>query len=172
MSQTLSEFFRHNLWANMRMLDVCEGLSDEELDRKVPGVFSSIRELLVHTVGAEQRYVFRLTGRKPESFVGESEGFPAFEALREAARMSGEALIEVAEGPDVQEDVTVERPDGKWEIARRLYLLQAINHATEHRTHIMTLVSHRGTELSESEAIDGWSYATALGDTLMRRIDA
>jgi uncharacterized damage-inducible protein DinB len=171
MSLTLGEFFRHNLWANMRMLDVCEGLSDEELDCKVPGVFSSIRELLVHTVGAEQRYVFRLTGHRPESFVGESEGFPGWNTLRESIQTTGNALIELAEGPDTQEDVTVDRPDGKWEIARRLYLLQAINHATEHRTHVMTLISHRGTELSESEAIDGWSYATALGDTLMRRVD-
>jgi uncharacterized damage-inducible protein DinB len=150
---------------------LCERLSDEELDRKVPGVFSSIRELVVHTAGAEQRYVFRLTGQKPESFVGESESFPGWETLHESIETTGNALIELAEGPDVQDDVTVDRPDGKWEIARRLFLLQAINHATEHRTHIMTLVSLRGTELSESEAIDGWSYATALGDTLMRRVD-
>jgi uncharacterized damage-inducible protein DinB len=148
MSQTLGEFFRHNLWANKRMLEVCERLSDEELDRKVPGVFSSIRELVVHTAGAEQRYVFRLTGHKPESFVGESEGFPGWETLHESIQSTGNALI-----------------------ARRLYLLQAINHATEHRTHIMTLVSLRGHELSETEAIDGWSYATDLGDTLMRRVD-
>jgi uncharacterized damage-inducible protein DinB len=38
-------------------------------------------------------------------------------------------------------------------------LIQAINHAVDHRSHIATLLSQQGIELPD---LDGWSYNDAM----------
>jgi uncharacterized damage-inducible protein DinB len=57
--------FRHNLWANLRLLDVCLGLRDEQLDATLVGTFGTIRATLFHIVGAEGYYLNLLTGQTP-----------------------------------------------------------------------------------------------------------
>ena len=34
MSESLVELFRHNAWANQRLFDACEGLTDAQLSRR------------------------------------------------------------------------------------------------------------------------------------------
>jgi uncharacterized damage-inducible protein DinB len=48
MTDPLSEIFKHSLWANMRLLDVCEQLDDAQLERTVVGTYGSIRDTWVH----------------------------------------------------------------------------------------------------------------------------
>ncbi|MEZ4522752.1 MAG: DinB family protein [Thermomicrobiales bacterium] len=62
MSDHLVDMFRHNRWANLRILDWCAGLDDDLLDSSAPGTFGDARRTLVHLVGAEERYVEYLTG--------------------------------------------------------------------------------------------------------------
>ena len=40
----------HNTGANLRLLDFCAGLSDEQLDASAPGTFGRVRDTLVHIV--------------------------------------------------------------------------------------------------------------------------
>ena len=49
----LTKFFEHNVWASLKLLDFCEGLSAEQLDSTAIGCFGSIRATLGHIVGAE-----------------------------------------------------------------------------------------------------------------------
>lgn len=35
----LVELYRHNTWANLRLLGVCQGLSDEQLDFRIEGTY-------------------------------------------------------------------------------------------------------------------------------------
>jgi len=39
-----------------------------------------------------------------------------------------------------------------------IILTQAINHSTEHRAHIMTIITQQGIEPPE---VDGWAYVVA-----------
>ncbi len=51
--------------------------------------------------------------------------------------------------------------DGKrYEMAATVVLIQAINHATEHRSQINTIRTHLGLEPLD---LDGWAYADAHG---------
>jgi len=52
-TSVLSTLFAHNGWANRKLLEFCEQLSDEQLDATAIGCFGSIRVTLVHIVGAE-----------------------------------------------------------------------------------------------------------------------
>jgi uncharacterized damage-inducible protein DinB len=75
MSTVSVEFFKHNLWANLRLLDACSTLGDEHLSASVPGTYGSVRDTLVHIFGAEGRYVSRITRGEVVRPTPESAGF-------------------------------------------------------------------------------------------------
>jgi uncharacterized damage-inducible protein DinB len=170
MSKALTEIFKHNLWANLRVIDVCEKLSEEQLEAALPGTYGSIKATLAHLCRAEEGYVFRLTGEKPEKPLREIEGFPSFGALREGALRSGGRLIRVVSGDEPIENIVSNFEDGTFAIAPAQFLLQAINHATEHRTHILAILGSLGIELPENEGVDGWAYGETGNEPLVVRL--
>ncbi len=98
MSTALAELYRHNLWANLLLLDVCEQLNQAQPDAAAQGTYGRVRDTLQHIFGAEERYMNRIMGKGPEPHrISEKGDFPGFDALRTGARRSGEALIEIAE---------------------------------------------------------------------------
>jgi uncharacterized damage-inducible protein DinB len=50
MVSLLVMFYEHNTWANLRLLDFCAGLSDEQLNASAPGTFRRVRDTLVHII--------------------------------------------------------------------------------------------------------------------------
>jgi uncharacterized damage-inducible protein DinB len=155
MATAFVELCRHNLWANLRLLDECARLSDEQLDANAPGTYGRLRDTLVHLLAAEERFVAELTGQPLEQFLREREGFPGFQVLRERAWCSGEQLIAAAARmrPSRVLRFTVE---GKtYAIQAVVPLMQAINHATEHRTHVASILSQLGVQPPE---LHPWVY--------------
>ncbi len=69
MAIPVGAFFEQNRWGNERLLEVCGGLSDEQLDATGVGVYGSIREMLLHLLSSEQFYLERATGVVPEQRV-------------------------------------------------------------------------------------------------------
>lgn len=158
MSESLVEMFRHNAWANQRLFDACQDLSDAQLDATVVGTFGNVRDTLVHIVGAQERYVAALAESGPVSVIRERAPFPGLDVLRDAARASSEALIELAaqarEGATV---TTTYRGEG-YTLPVWLLLVQAINHATEHRAQVAAILTQQGVE---PPGMDGWTYHEA-----------
>ena len=161
MTAALVELYRHNLWANLRLLDACTGLGDEHLDASAPGTYGRVRDTLVHLFAAEERYVALLSDQRPERPLSERDPFPGFEELRERARRSGEALIEIAGQTPADRVLRGTWRDGPYAIKATVPLVQAINHATEHRAHVMTILTQRGVGLPD---IDGWAYEEATSE--------
>ena len=153
MAQPFVEMFKHNLWANLRLLDACADLDDDVLDASVVGTAGSIRDTLAHLAGAEARYVamLRETPHPPPEYFR----FPGFAELRERARTSGEALIAVVEGQDLDRRVRGVFQDRPYELAAAIPLLAAVNHATEHRAHVNTILTQQGIE---PPVLDAWFY--------------
>jgi uncharacterized damage-inducible protein DinB len=52
------------------------------------------------------------------------------------------------------------RNGASYEIVNTVVLTQAINHATEHRAHINSVLTHLGLEPLD---LDGWAYGSAHG---------
>ena len=75
------EAFRYHRWATERLLDVCAGLSDEQLELTTVGTYGSIKATWLHLAGAEQRYAARLDG----GAIGftENDDFPGVARVRE-----------------------------------------------------------------------------------------
>jgi len=160
MATVFEELYRHNLWANLCLLDVCEKLSDDQLDANAPGTYGRIRDTLVHLVGAEQYYVALLTGEHPERQLRPGDAFPGIVDLRERAGWSGERLIALAERVDPHQTLRGTRQGRAYAMPVAVPVIQAINHATEHRAHVITILSQLGVSWPE---IDGWQYGEEAG---------
>src|SRR3712207_56084 len=146
MPDPLSAIFKHNLWANVRLLAVCEHLDNTQLERTVVGTYGSIRATWVHLVAAEGRYVAVLRDQQPDQHFGERTGFTSWKDLRERVQQSGEGLIAIAENFDAARVLRVPYRGVVHTIPAMVPMIQAINHATEHRVHIATILTHLGVE--------------------------
>lgn len=155
MSRPLVEMFRHNLWANQQLLELCAGLDDDLLAATAPGTYGRVHDTLVHMVRSEEGYLFALTGERGVPLQNKVDGLPKIEELRERSRRSGERLIEYAERDGGEGTLSGIYQGSPYEMPAAIPLLQAINHATEHRTHIATILTQQDVE---PPTLDGWQY--------------
>ncbi len=153
MTPPLADLFRHNLWANMRLLDACAPLADTHLDAAAPGTYGRVRDTLLHTFASEERYARELTKAARDDLLAEGMLFPGFAVLRERATASGEALVEIAEKLAPGQRIQGVYRGAPYDLPATVLLTQAINHATEHRAHIVTILSARGVETPRLDAI-------------------
>jgi uncharacterized damage-inducible protein DinB len=157
MTTGLPDFFRYNLWANLRLLDTCARLSHTQLDAGTPGTFGSVRETLLHLLTSEEGYARALTGTFPTPPLAELTAFPGFDELRLRAEHSGKALIRVAEQGELSKVLHLD--GGTYDAPVIVVLIQAINHGVDHRSQIDTLLS---LLQSDPPGLDGWSYNDAI----------
>ena len=158
MNTGLVDFYKHNLWANLGLLDICAQLTDEQLNASAPGTYGRIGDTLVHLFRAEDSYLARLTGRQPEDLLKVGE-FPGIEALREHAHRSGEGLIAVADTGELTQVVRGTYRGEPYELPIMVPLMQAIHHATDHRSQIATVLSQLGIQPPD---LSVWAYDEAM----------
>jgi uncharacterized damage-inducible protein DinB len=149
--------YEHNRWANDRLLDRCRQLDDEQLGWSSEGTYGSIRDTLVHLFAAQERYVEVLTGAESGE-VDESKGYPGLEALRHSGARTGAALVEFARADPPDHKVERRRRGQVEMVDLSTVAIQAINHATEHRAHINTIL---GQKAAEPPPLDGWAFGRA-----------
>ncbi|MEW5985441.1 MAG: DinB family protein [Chloroflexota bacterium] len=153
-TDTLTTLFSHNLWANLRLLERCAELTDEQLNASVVGTFGSIHDTLQHIVTAEQSYFSRISTGQPRR---RPAGAPplAIAEMVESARATGLGLIEWATKVQAGDAVQIDWDGTPREVPKAIILTQVINHATEHRAQIMAILTQLGIEPPE---LDSWSY--------------
>ncbi len=158
MDALLIETFRYNKWANLHLLDVCAALSEEQLQLTAPGTYGTVSDTLLHLLSAEQRYLRRLDGTKPD--VNEREPAPSIATLREHAVRSGDQLIEAARRITPDDTIDEERDGRLMRLHLGVVLVQAIHHGNDHRTHMCTILGLHGIPYGE---MDVWAYGEATG---------
>jgi len=147
----LEKLFEHNNWANQRIIEACYALSNEQLDAEPQSVtMGNIRETLTHLVGSQAGYLSLLTlpvdgrGHKPLEFA----------ELQESARKSGEGLLALARGENKPLGNPLQTTDG-YHVEPWVVMTQIINHATEHREQIKSMLTALGIT---PPSIDGWDH--------------
>jgi uncharacterized damage-inducible protein DinB len=159
LDQLLIEAFRYNKWANLHLLDVCAKLSDDQLQLTAPGTYGTISSTLLHLVAAEQRYLRRLAGTKPE--INErDQSAPTLAQLREHAARSGDQLIELASRITAEDTMEEERGGQLMKLHLWVVVVQAIHHGNDHRTHVCTILGAHDIPYGE---MDVWAYGQATG---------
>jgi uncharacterized damage-inducible protein DinB len=151
----LRKMFEHNRWANLRLVDAVAGVDEACLDAGCVGTAGTVRHTLMHISRAEQRYVHRLGGPAPSS--GEGSDWPGAAALREALELSGTRLIELTESVPQDKVLTTEYQGQTHQLPVTTVFVQAINHATEHRSQIATILTQQGVEPPD---MSGWAFGS------------
>jgi uncharacterized damage-inducible protein DinB len=151
----LAELFRHNLWANLTLIDLCLTLPEAILETNVPGTYGGIRETLTHLVGAEERYLLALAGGLERPHPTLEETAPDLANLREHARQSGERFVAYAGTVQGNPTLDVTWRGRSYKMPAAFYLVQAINHSTEHRSQIKIALTQAGISPPE---LDGWTW--------------
>jgi uncharacterized damage-inducible protein DinB len=150
----LVKLFEHNNWANEKVIQACSALSDEQLDAEPQSATQgSIRSTLSHLVSAQRGYFALLT--LP---VEERPTTPlAYAELQESARISGEGLLAlIRDKRDFPRDRLQTRD--KYYVEPWVVMVQIINHATEHREQISSMLNALGVTPPD---LDGWSHGEA-----------
>ena len=147
----LLKLFEHNNWANMRIIQACALLSDEQLDGEPHSATKgSIRGTLTHLVSSQRGYLALLTlpaDQRPRTPL-------AFTELQESLATSGEGLVSLVRDQAGTLPDRLQTTDGYY-VEPWVVLLQVINHATEHREQIKSMLSALGVTPPD---MDGWDY--------------
>lgn len=155
----LADAFGHHVWATLRVIDACAGLTPEQLSSAVPGTYGSILDTLRHTVGADRSYLELLSGGEVEPIEEESMGLPELRAAMEANGPVWQAVV--ARDLDPDEMLVRRRDDGSTSSAPvGIRLAQVIHHGTDHRSQVCTALTNLGVTPPE---IDAWDYAWQQG---------
>ena len=150
----LEKLFEHNNWSNLRIIEVCSTLSAEQLNAEPHSVTKgNIRDTLSHLVTSQRGYLALLTlppEARPTSPL-------TFAELQESARMSGDGLLTLARGEQKPMKTPLQTKDG-FLVEPWVVMVQIINHATEHREQIKSMLSALGITPPD---IDGWDFGDA-----------
>lgn len=157
-TDSLTTLFNHHLWANLLLLEQCAELTNEQLDASVSGTFGSIRDTLEHIVTAEQSYLSRISTGQPYRRPEDAPPLTIAE-MTELARTTGSGLIEWAPKVQAEDIVQLNWEGTPREVPKTIILTQVINHATEHRAQIMTIMTQLGIQPPD---LDSWTYFDAL----------
>jgi uncharacterized damage-inducible protein DinB len=152
----ISEIIRHNSWATARLIEHLRSMPPETLDLSAPGTYGPIGETLAHLLRAERAYLAHVKGEKPTF----GQRTLNLAQLADEARSLGEQweyLVQVGLNPDLE----AETMHGVQQV--RTLLAQVVNHATEHRAHVCTVL---GTHGMKTPALDAFSYRAAVREGL------
>ena len=151
----LVKLFKHNNWANLRIIEACATLSDGQLDAEPQSATKgTIRRTLVHLVSSQYSYLRTLTLPLEERLDAVTIDFAE---LKASVNKSGKALLAIAGGAQQPLKAQLQTRDGYF-VEPWVLMVQIINHATEHREQICSMLSALGITPPD---LDGWSYGEA-----------
>lgn len=149
----LVKLVEHNNWANVQIIQACSALSAEQLDAEpLSATKGNIRQTLLHLVSSQRGYLALLT--LPVEERRKQKDPLAFDELKQSAIASGEGLLELLKGQAKFPTTRLETTDGYY-VEPWVVLVQIINHATEHREQINSMLTALGVTPPD---LDGWGY--------------
>ena len=153
----LVELFGHKTWATVALLDFCARLGDDVLDATTPGTYGTIRDTFHHLVRAEESYFARITGQRFFKPL-EQDHRVRLDELAARIKRLGPEWEALAVDPAIGERV-VTTGDGS-RLKASLVMAQAVHHADDHRTHVLSVLSARGVQGPD---LDVWMFAETNG---------
>lgn len=151
----LAKLFEHNNWANQKILEACASLTDEQFDAPPQSATEgNIRSTLLHLANAQLGYLRILTlplDQRQERVDLE------FAEIQASLGKTGGDLLEMVRDGNVPHDRLTTRDE--YYVEPWVIILQIINHATEHREQIKSMLTALGIT---PPSIDGWDYGESV----------
>lgn len=138
----------YHYWARDRMLDALDVLTPEQYNKDLASSFTSVRDTVVHTYGAEVNWYLRWVGNSPTAFPAVSE-FPDIASIRAAWREHEQKvrlLVDsLASANQLDRVLRYRTFDGQEMESVFSHMLQhVVNHATFHRGQVTTMLRQLG----------------------------
>ena len=138
--EMLRDLCEYNAWANRKTVDSLEPVSPEQLTARMGGSFVSIRDTMVHIIGAEWIWWQRCIGGRPKGLFPVTE-FPGVAAFRARWPEIDEGYLNVVKSADFDERITyVNRHGNEYTYSIGQILLNNVNHSSYHRGQVVTLL--------------------------------
>lgn len=137
---TLRDLYAYNAWANRRTVDSLEPLAPAALTAPMAGSFRSLRDTLVHVIGAEWIWWQRCIGERPKGLfdVNDFPDVPSFRAKWPEIDRGYSSLVNDA---DLNEQITyMNRHGNQYTYSVETILINNVNHSSYHRGQIVTLL--------------------------------
>lgn len=132
----IDDLYRFNSWANGRILKLCEGLTDEQLDQPREIGFGSLRATLFHILAAEEIWLERWEGIPWRPFPTDPQGMSVagIEGKLQGVAERRAVLIDAERATRWQREVTY-FDSSRHPHTRRLFdlLVHVANHGIHHR---------------------------------------
>ncbi|NQS91265.1 MAG: DUF664 domain-containing protein, partial [Chloroflexi bacterium] len=142
---TIDTLFRHNLWANTQLFELCAGLDDQQLEKRIVGTYGSILDILKHIARAEYSYWHRISTGQPYQWAKDAPS-QTMADIQTSIQESGNGLLEIAPTVEAKDSVEVDWDGSPRSVPCTIILTQMINHATEHRSQIMATLTQLGIQ--------------------------
>jgi len=141
--------YRYNRWANATILTAVAPLSAEDFSRKLGGSFPSMRETLVHIMGAEWIWLRRWKGVSPPALLNAAE-FPDLNSIKrrwpeiETEQMDFVAAITDASLQQSLKYVNLKGQPFEYPLGRAMQHL--VNHGSYHRGQVTNFLRQLGAQ--------------------------
>ncbi len=152
----LAKLFEHNNWANQKILEACAALTDEQLDAPPQSATEgSISSTLLHLVSSQYGYLRLLTLPLEER---RDRVTVEFADIEKSLKDSGARLLELAKDVSKLPSARIQTRDD-YMVEPWVLMTQIINHATEHREQVKSMLTALGIT---PPSIDGWDYGESV----------
>lgn len=146
-THVIRELYDYNAWANARILDTAAALTPAQLLAPGGTSFESVRDTLVHTMGAQWLYLERWNGRSPRA-LPEPATFGDLAAIRARwaeIERDTQAFVAGLDDTRLAADLAyVNMQDETWTYPLWQQMIHQVNHATQHRSEAAVLLTQRG----------------------------
>jgi uncharacterized damage-inducible protein DinB len=139
--------YAYSAWANARILDTADRLSDEQFSAAVGASFPSVHETLVHTLGAQRHWLYRWQNQTPPRFL-EMSDCPDRASLRALWQtIEAQTVDFLADLDEALLDERIQyttRSGQTFVFSLRLMLLHQALHAMQHRSEVAVMLTQFG----------------------------
>ncbi len=154
--ELLTTLYEYSAWARTRLLDAASSLDPDQLHTAVPGVYGSIHDTLTHMAASQWMWLERIQGRSPHQPPAGAD-FADLKALRAWWDTQQAASLDYLHGlrdEDLDRTIQYTSLDGKL-YTRQVWhaLMQVVNHQTEHRSQIATMLTHYGVDAPPTDLV-------------------
>lgn len=141
----IRSLYHYNAWANHHVLTAASGLAPEQFLEQASSSYSSIRDILVHTMSGEWIWLSRWKGVSPSTMF-DASNFPSLETIQirwEGIEVETREFIERLDPSGLAGVVSYINTRGeKWAYPLWQLMIHQVNHATQHRSEVAAILTH------------------------------
>ena len=145
-------------WAMLRLLDTCQGLSDEQMHRRFEIGCGSLHDNILHIVRANRASADVLAMRPQRPPIDPCER-RTLEQLRSLAEESAAALAVHARAGPMDQRLQRMRKGEAFTYTRATIIVHSATHGAHHRAQCLNMLRHLGVSPLPQSGVFEWSRA-------------